>query len=256
MFQRLIHEHAGIALGNEKKIMVASRLARRLQYYGLASYMQYYKLIHAAEYRQEFQIMVDMLTTNETYFFREPQHFEMLRDTVLKEWRGDCFRVWSAACSSGEEVYSLAIVLAEALGERPWEVLGSDISTRMLDVARMGVYPMDRLEFMDPRLMEKYCLKGVRTQQGLFCVGDKLKRRACFEQVNLIKPLPSGLPVFDVIFLRNVLIYFDMDVKRKVVDHVCEVLKPGGHFFISHSENLHQVSNQLRMLKPSVYVKN
>ena len=256
LFQRLIHEHAGIALGHEKKIMVASRLARRLHFYGFASYMQYYRFIQAPDHAQEFQVMVDMLTTNETYFFREPKHFEFLRNTVLKAWRGDAFKIWSAASSSGEEVYSLAIVLAETLGERKWEVIGSDISTRMLETARHAVYPMDRLEFMDDKLLEKYCLRGVRSQQGYFCVGDKLKRRTRFEQINLTKPLPSSWArQFEVVFLRNVLIYFDLDVKKAVVDNICETLKPGGYLFISHSENLHHISTQLSMVKPSIYIK-
>lgn len=256
LFQHLIYEHAGISLATEKKIMVASRLAKRLQYYDLSSYAQYYQLIKQAGYKHEFQVMVDVLTTNETYFFREPKHFEHLKDQVLKTWQGDHFKVWSAACSSGEEAYSLAIVLAETLGNKKWDVLGSDISTRVLDRARNGVYLLDRLEQMDNRLLEKHCLRGVRSQEGFFCIDDKLRKHIRFEQINLVKHLPPALKQnFDVIFLRNVLIYFDQETKKTVVNHLVETLKPGGYFFISHSESLHHVTDQLTMIKPSIFKK-
>jgi chemotaxis protein methyltransferase CheR len=252
----LLYACAGISLADEKKIMVASRLAKRLQYYGLASYAQYYQLINQPEYKHEFQVMIDILTTNETYFFREPAHFEYLKDPGLKTWQGDPFKAWSAASSSGEEAYSLAIVLAETLGSKKWTVLGSDISTRVLDIARNGVYLMDRLENMDKRLLERYCLRGVRSQDGFFCVDEKLRSRTSFEQINLVKPLSPALKQnFDVIFLRNVLIYFDQETKKDVVDRITEALKPGGYFFISHSENLHHITDKLEMLKPSIFIK-
>jgi len=236
--------------------MIASRLAKRLQYYDLSSYAQYYQLIKQAEYKHEFQVMVDILTTNETYFFREPQHFEFLRDQVLKPWQGDHFKAWSAASSSGEEAYSLAIVLAETLGNKHWDVLGSDISTRMLDKAGNGVYLMDRLENMDKKLLDKYCLRGVRSQEGFFWINEKLRRRTRFEQINLVKPLSPALKQnFDVIFLRNVLIYFDQETKKAVASRVAETLKPGGYFFISHSENLHQITDHLKMVTPSIFIK-
>lgn len=236
--------------------MVASRLAKRLSHYGLSSYMQYYQLIRHPEYRHEFQMAVDILTTNETYFFREPKHFEFMKEYILKTWQGDHLKVWSAACSSGEEAYSLAIVLAETLGNKRWDVLGSDISSRVLDTARNGVYLMDRLENVDKKLLEKYCLRGVRSQQGFFCIDEKLRRQTRFEQINLVKPLsPTLKQQFDVIFLRNVLIYFDQETKKAVVDRVLDTLKPGGYFFISHSENLHHISDHLKMVKPSIYAK-
>lgn len=256
LFQHLIYDHAGIFLAPGKKIMVASRLARRLQYYNLPTYGQYYQLVKSSKYQHEFQVMVDILTTNETYFFREPQHFEFLSDAVLKHWTGEHFKVWSAACSSGEEAYSLAIVLAEALRNRHWEVLGSDISSRVLDTARSGVYLLDRLENMDKKLLEKYCLRGVRSQEGYFGVDEKLKSRTHFEQINLVKPLSADLKhYFDVIFLRNVLIYFDQDTKKAVVERVLQTLKPGGYFFISHAENLHDFTDHLELVKPSIFKK-
>lgn len=254
-FRRLIYEHAGIALAPEKKVMVASRLAKRLDYFGLSTYGDYFRLVMGRDHPQEFQTLVNILTTNETYFFREPKHFEFFRDEILKVWRGDRFRVWSAASSTGEEAYSLAMVMAENLGMREWEVFGSDISTRVLDAARRGVYLLDRLEHMDDRFMEKYCLRGVRSQEGFFMVDAKLRKRVTFDQVNLKSPLPPNLGKFDAIFLRNVLIYFDQDTKIQVVERLLSVLKPGGYFFVSHSESLHRVTERLKLIKPSIYRK-
>ena len=254
-FRRLIYDHAGISLVPEKKVMVASRLAKRLDHYGLSLYGDYYQLVVGRDNPQEFQVMVNILTTNETYFFREPKHFEYFRDEILRPWRGNSFRVWSAASSTGEEAYSLAMVMSEHLRSQQWEIFASDLSTKVLDVARNGVYLMDRLEHMDPRFLEKYCLKGVRAQSGFFRVDKKIRSRVTFSQVNLMSPLPVNLGQFDVIFLRNVLIYFDQETKKHVVERLATALKPGGYFFVSHSESLHRVTDHLRMLKPSIYRK-
>jgi len=235
--------------------MVASRLAKRLDYHGLNNYGDYFRLATSPDQPHEFQTMVNILTTNETYFFREPKHFEFLREHVLKPWRGERFRLWSAASSSGEEAYSLAMVMAEELGMRRWEIFASDLSTRVLDTARQGVYVMDRLEHMDPALMSKYCLKGVRSQEGLFRIDERLRKHVTFKQLNLMQPLPPGLGKFDVIFLRNVLIYFDQETKKNVVERLVTALNPGGYFFISHSESLHRVTSHLVPVKPSIYRK-
>jgi len=236
-------------------VMVASRLAKRLDYYGLRHYGDYYALATGPDFPDEFQMLVNTLTTNETYFFREPKHFEFFRENILKPWRGERFRAWSAASSTGEEAYSLAMVTAETLGARNWEIFASDLSTRVLDAARAGVYLMDRLQHMDNRLLEKYCLKGVRAQEGYFRVHPKLRNRVSFDQVNLMQPLPASLGKFEVIFLRNVLIYFDQDTKKQVVERLISVLRPGGYFFISHSESLHRVTEQLELITPSIYRK-
>ncbi len=251
----MIYDHAGIALTAEKKVMVASRLAKRLTYFGLSDYGQYFQLATSSNYPDEFQMMVNILTTNETYFFREPKHFEFFRDSILKLWRGDSFSVWSAASSTGEEAYTLAMVMAETLGMRKWDVFGSDLSTKVLNAATTGVYLMDRLEHMEPALLNKYCLKGVRSQAGTFRVDDKLRARVHFGQVNLMQPLPKNIGSFDVIFLRNVLIYFDQQTKKHVVERIATALKPGGYFFISHSESLHRVTDHLEMVKPSIFIK-
>ena len=237
--------------------MVASRLAKRLDYYGFSSYDDYFRLATSPDSAQEFQTLVNILTTNETYFFREPKHFDFLREQILRPWRGERFRIWSAASSTGEEAYSLAMMLAEHLGAmREWDIFASDLSTRVLDAAKRAIYLMDRLEYMDPALMEKYCLKGVRSQEGYFRVNEKLRSRVSFAQVNLMQPVPPGIGRFEVIFLRNVLIYFDQDTKKQVVERLITALQPGGYLFISHSESLYRVTSQLQMVKPSIYRKS
>jgi len=252
----LIYEHAGIALAPGKKVMVASRLAKRLSHYDLSRYGDYFKLATNPAYPNEFQMLVNLLTTNETYFFREPKHFDFLKDEILKNWRGDSFRIWSAASSTGEEAYSLAMTLAESLKERKWEVFGSDLSTRVLESGRKGVYSMDRLDHMDKSFLKKYCLEGVRSQQGYFRVDQKLRNRVSFDQVNLMKPIPASVGKFDVIFLRNVLIYFDNDTKKAVVERLADSLKPDGYFVISHSETISRLTNHLTSIKPSIFKKN
>lgn len=251
-FQKLLHQTAGIFLPPAKKVLVEGRLAKRLRHHGLPSYSHYYRMISDPAHADEFQVMLDSLTTNETYFFREPAHFEFLRQALPgMAGQGD-FRVWSAACSSGEEVYSLAMVLDEALPNRPWELLGSDLSTKVLAKARKGLYPLDRTTGIERRLLQKYCLKGVRSQEGFLLIQPQLKARARFMQVNLTDPLQK-MGAFDVIFLRNVLIYFDPETKKDVVNRVLQQLKPGGYFFISHSESLHGITDLVKMVRPSVY---
>lgn len=255
LFRRFIYDHAGIDLAPAKQVMVASRLAKRVNYYQLDTFSQYFNLAMSPENTHEYQMLVDILTTNETYFFREPKHFYFLQNEILKPWRGEQFNLWSAASSSGEEAYSIAMSLAENLGSKKWSILGTDLSTKVLKKAQQGVYMMDRLELLDDRLMQKYCLKGVRSQEGMFRVGDKLRNNVRFKQLNLMKPMPAKIGVFDVIFLRNVLIYFDNETKKQVVERIISALKPGGHFFISHSETLSRITDKLEMIQPSIYVK-
>lgn len=253
-FRKLIYEKAGISMAPEKKVLVSGRLSKRLRQYGLTSFDQYYQLIHAAEHPKEMQMMVDLLTTNETYFFREPSHFDYLQKEVLPHWKGSQFRVWSAACSTGEEVYTLAMVLAESLKNRAWEVYGSDLSTRVLESCRQAIYPMSRIGPMSDYYLHKYCLKGVRQQEGNFLIDKALRASCTFQQINLMETLPN-IGLFDVIFLRNVMIYFDARGKQLVANKLVQHLKPNGLLFISHSESLHGITDKLTMLQPSIYRK-
>lgn len=255
LFRKLIFDTAGISMAPEKKTLVASRLSKRLAQLSLNSFRKYaQRVADRRHHPDEMQMMVDLLTTNETYFFREPKHFDFLSNEVLKSWSGNQFRVWSAACSTGEEVYTIAMLLAERLGKRPWEVYGSDISTRVLKSCTQAVYPLSRLGSMPDNYLHKYCLKGVREQEGMFMVDRKIRERCQFHHINLMECIPS-IGQFDVIFLRNVMIYFDIANKAKVVNKLVDLLKPNGHLLIGHSESLHGITDKVKMLRPSIYTK-
>lgn len=253
-FQRFIHEVAGINMSLAKKSLVSSRLAKRLQVYGCSSYDEYFRLAMDGK-NNELQMAVDLLTTNETYFFREPKHFEFLNSTILPQLPlNRPVRVWSAASSSGEEPYTIAMVLDNALNGRPWEVFGSDISTRVLERAQTGHYVMERGHDIPPQHLGRYCLKGVGQNEGTFLVTRELRSKVKFAQVNLNQALPD-MGQFDVIFLRNVMIYFNTETKRQVVSRLLGSLRSGGYFIVSHSESLNGVSDTLKMIKPSIYIK-
>ncbi|HWR76873.1 MAG TPA: protein-glutamate O-methyltransferase CheR [Thiobacillus sp.] len=252
-FQQMIFSIAGISMTPAKKALVAGRLAKRLKHHGLDSYGAYFQLL--SRHQDEVQVAVDLLTTNETFFFREPKHFDFLRDRILPGHPpGRPFRVWSAASSSGEEAYTLAMVLAERLGEAAWEILGSDICTRVLAKARTGLYPMERTRGIPAASLRAYCLKGVGSQEGCFMIDPVLRRRVSFAQINLNERLPE-VGEFDVIFLRNVMIYFQAETKRQVVARLLAKLRPGGFFIVGHSESLNGLTQGLETVAPSIYRK-
>jgi len=249
-FRSFIFKVAGISMSDAKRPLVSGRLAKRVRQRGTPSYDAYFQLIQRDQ--AECQMAVDLLTTNETYFFREPKHFDFLRERVLPTWERRPLRLWSGACSSGEEPYTLAMTLAEGLGERPWEIVASDLSTRVLAKARQGQYPMTEAESIPSALLRRYCFKGVGENEGTFLVDPKLAARISFRQINLNNSLPD-MGTFDIIFLRNVMIYFDLPTKRQVVERLVRHLRPGGYFFISHSESLNGVTDALKMINPSIY---
>jgi chemotaxis protein methyltransferase CheR len=253
-FQKLIYKIAGISLADTKRVLLVGRLGRRLKHYNLSSFAEYYRLVASGADKDELQTMVDLLTTNETYFFREEAHFEFLSKTILAGRSPDSqFNVWSAASSTGEEIYTIAFVLADTLGlEAPWSITGSDISTKVLATAERGLYWLDRTRGLPQTYLRKYCLKGVRSQEGSFMVAPEIKRHTRFLQVNLNRDLPP-LGKFEVIFLRNVMIYFDAETKRQVVARLVEHLQPGGYFIVGHSESLNGLTETLRTIKPTIY---
>ena len=248
-----IYKATGISLADAKKALVETRLARRVRALSLKSYEEYFRLVVGGTDRVETQTAIDLLTTNETYFFREPGHFSFLRGLVRQEDQpGREWRIWSAASSSGEEAYSLAMTMADALGDERFEVVGSDISTRVLEKARRGVYPMERMGDFPPDYLKRFCLRGDGPEEGNFLVDAALRDRVSFVNLNLNQTLPE-MGSFDVIFLRNVLIYFDIDTKRRVIERVCRKLVPGGRFIVSHSESLHGIAASLAQCAPSIY---
>lgn len=244
---------SGIQLRPEKRLMVAGRLMRRAQIMG-CSLDDYARRVVARPQDPEAVILTDLLTTNETYFFREPQHFEHLIQTVRSSPGSAPLRVWSAAASSGEEAYSIALTLARCAGNRPWEVLGTDLSTRVVAQARTGLYSEERCTNIPMDDRKRWCLKGQGAYEGTVLMSRELRAKVRFQEGNLMEPMPQ-LGMFDVVFLRNVLIYFQGAAKAQVVNNVLQQLKVGGVFYISHTENLHGVPHQLQRVSPAIYLR-
>lgn len=253
-FQQLIYKIAGISMSDSKRTLLVGRLGRRLRHHKLGSYSDYYKLVTSITGKQELQHMVDLLTTNETYFFREPRHFEFLTNTILaKHPAGQPFNVWSGASSTGEEIYTLCMVLADKLGVKGnWSVHGSDLSTQVLEVARKGEYILERTRGLPPAYLAKYCQTGSGDKAGTFTINADLRQHTKFTQINLNQPLPE-IGKFHVIFLRNVMIYFDNQTKRQVVSKLVSKLHPGGYLIIGHSESLNGLTEQLKVVQPTIY---
>lgn len=258
--QALIYKLAGINLSEAKKTLVVGRLNKRLRYLQLPNFDSYYDYLVSKESNkdQELQMFVDLLTTNETYFFREQLHFDFLVKNILPDFKtgkkkGQPLSIWSAASSSGEEGYTLCMLLAEHLGiDGNWRVLGTDISSVILSDARKGVYDEHRVRLVPKSYRYKYLLKGTGSQKGRTAVVPELKKHIKFESYNLIDS-PLNKEAFDVIFCRNVLIYFDHKTKDKVVNRLCKNLKSDGYLFSGRSESLHSLSHTLTTVKPSVY---
>ena len=254
-FQRFIFDAAGITMSTSKKALVMGRLGKRLTLHRLENFGQYFNLLASGKHPDEVQMAVDLLTTNETYFFREIKHFEFLREQALAARnRVKPYRVWSAASSSGEEAYSIAMVLADCLESTPWEILGTDISTQVLQGATRALYTMERARHIPPAYLRRFCLKGTGEHEGRLLIERNLRSRVLFKHVNLNVPLPN-LGQFDFVFLRNVMIYFSDDTKREVVARVISTIKPGGHFCVGHSESLNNISQAMNMVAPSIYSK-
>ncbi|SHN45369.1 CheR family methyltransferase [Cryptosporangium aurantiacum] len=250
----LLRRRTGIRLTPGKESLVMGRLDKRLRQLGIPSYREYLELLNRPE-EPELNQAIDLLTTNETFFFREPRHFDYLREVVLPAHPVNRpFRLWSAASSSGEEAYTAAMVLAEALPNTPWEVVGTDVSARVVASAQRGLYPIAAAERIPLPLLRKYCRKGREEYEGLMAIAPDIRARVTFVRANLMDNL-HGLGRFDVIFLRNVMIYFGADTKVALLERLEEMLQPGGHLIVSLSETLKGITSRLTMVEPSVYCR-
>jgi chemotaxis protein methyltransferase CheR len=246
---------AGISLSSKKQALIVGRWNRRLAHHGLTSFAQYLALLADGEAGDEVRIALDLLTTNETSFFREPKHFEFLRNQVLPAATPAArFRVWSAACSSGEEAYSIAMLLAAEFRGAQWDVLGTDLSSRVLATARTGLYDLARSTPIPTAYLRRFCLRGRGPHEGKFLIQRALRERVRFARANLNERL-ADFGLFDVILLRNVLIYFDSETKQRVVQHLLPALKPGGYFLIGHCDTLAGVAHPLIGCGASIYRK-
>ncbi len=267
LFRKLIHQSAGIALTEAKMQLVQSRLRKRVVAHGLSSFRAYYDLLMERGDRDpEMGLFVNCITTNKTDFFREPHHFNFVTDTVIPEMvqrarQGECqqrLRVWHAGCSTGEEPYTLAITLTEALqGRGRWDVrqLASDIDTNVLAHAEKGIYEEERLHPVPEPLRRKHFLRGTGEQQGCYQVRQNLRDQIAFRQINLLAPeWPIRRDVqFDMIFCRNVIIYFDKPTQRALFARYQALLRPGGYLFIGHSESLLGISEAFDNLGHTIY---
>ena len=254
-FQRFILDAAGISMSDSKKALVMGRLGKRLALHQMTNFGQYFNFITSGDQPDEVQIAVDLLTTNETYFFREIKHFEFLRErAILARNRTQPFRVWSAASSSGEEAYSIAMVLAECLASTPWEILGTDISTHVLEAAQRALYTLERSRRIPADFLRRFCLKGSGAHASHFLIDRSLRSHVIFRHLNLNKPLPN-IGLFDIVFLRNVMIYFNDTTKREVIARVISTLKPDGHLCVGHSESLSSITQHVAAVSPSIYCR-
>ncbi len=253
----LMHSSIGLSFAAHKKPLVASRLAPRLQRLGISGYEDYLALIAGNDDQGEFQVAVDLLTTNETYFFREPAHFDLLEQELARH-RRDSLRVWSAASSFGDEAYSTAMLLADMqtqgrIGD-DWSILGTDISDRVLRSASQAIYPQERLRNVSPERLKRYCWRGEGEAEGLSQIQPKLREHVRFGQLNLCVPIDNIGP-FDAVFLRNVLIYFDPPTKAEVVDRVLTQLRPDGILFLGTAEGRVPCRTPLKVLAPGAFRK-
>ncbi|MGK0249839.1 MAG: chemotaxis protein methyltransferase CheR [Oleispira sp.] len=255
LFRRWLYKTAGIHLADAKRALVAGRLSKRLRELELDSYKQYFDCFIATnneDNNSECQTAIDLLTTNETFFFREIGHFDYLRQKLFTQWGTRAVRCWSAASSSGEEAYSLAMTLAEHYPGN-WQIIGTDINSQVVESAERAVYPMLRSENIPKRYLREFCRKGTGNKANTFKIAPQLRQDVKFSCANLQQP-QTNLGQFDLIFLRNVMIYFDKASKERVVNHVIDCLKPGGILFVGHAESLSGVTDRVKLVSPSIYM--
>ena len=263
VFERLreiIYETSGITLSDQKITLVSTRLGKRLRALKLDSYEEYLKYLLNPNNNGELVSLLDVISTNVTSFFREDEHFEMTKK-VVGEWLAEGqsrFRFWSAASSSGEEPYSLAMTLCEIFGNKKVDakILGTDISTPVLQHCMQGVYTQQRVATIPPPLLQKYFtpLSGPDGEE-LWQVRPILQDMTVFRRTNLsTPPFPIKGPI-DIVFCRNVMIYFDKDVRTRLVTEIFRVLRQGGYLFVGHSENLTSLKTDFQSVRPSIYRK-
>jgi len=256
--RRLAFDKFGLDLRTGKEYLVAARLGKVMRATRCRSFREYYQYVLADSSGEALIALIDSLTTNYTSFFREPAHFDFLTQHIVPGWRTrDSIPIWSAACSTGEEPYSIAFRLLDNLGAASLgkvRILATDISARVLAAAQKAVYPADRFGDMSPETLRKYVLRGEHSCEGLYRIRKELASLVTFRRLNLIEPLPP-LGFFPLIFCRNVMIYFNKSTQSDVVKLLVACLEPGGYLFVGHAESLSGTDCGLQYIQPAVYRK-
>ncbi|HEY5996659.1 MAG TPA: protein-glutamate O-methyltransferase CheR [Candidatus Deferrimicrobiaceae bacterium] len=264
-FRRIIHETAGITLNQGKKELLRARLGKVMRRRGIPSFHEYLAIIENDASGEELTALLDAVSTNVTSFFREPDHFHFMESTVLpalidaRRGAGERkLRIWCAGCSTGEEPYSLAVTLRETLPDvDSWDtkILATDISTRVLQVARHGIYSRDKLKAMPSPVVNRWFVPAeLHGETGYYRVQNTLRKMITFARLNLQGEYPFKGP-FDAIFCRNVMIYFDRPTQETLVNRCHHYLADGGYLFIGHSESLNSIAHPLKYIRPAVYRK-
>lgn len=252
--RKLIYQHAGISLSPVKQDMVYSRLARRLRATGMQSFAEYLDALERSG-GDEWERFVNSLTTNLTSFYREPHHFPIFAEHLQKIGTKRPIKIWCSAASTGEEPYSIAMTVAETFGTNTSHVsiIASDLDTNVLATAQKGVYPIERVEKISPERLRKFFLRGTGSQEGSVAVRPELKKMIEFQRVNLLEPnWPVREPV-DVIFCRNVMIYFDKPTQYKILSRFAPLMQPDGLMFAGHSESFLHAADLFKSLGKTVY---
>jgi chemotaxis protein methyltransferase CheR len=260
---RFIYQECGIKMPEAKKSMLEARLQKRVRALGLTTFRQYCDFLFSAQgMAQELIQMIDLVTTNKTDFFREPDHFDYLVRRVLPDWLtrngGRRLAVWSAGCSTGEEPYTLAMVLNEYAERTPgfqFSILATDISTRVLEKAQLGIYEEERVEPIPLSLKRKYLLRSRDRSSERVRVSPELRQKVVFRRLNFMDDDFGLSEPLDIIFCRNVIIYFDRPTQEQLLSHFCQHLRADGHVFLGHSETLSGLHLPLASVHPTVYRK-
>ncbi|MCW3785135.1 CheR family methyltransferase [Plebeiibacterium sediminum] len=263
-FSQFIYTEFGIKMPPVKRIMLQGRLLKRIRELNMNSYTEYKDYLFSKDgQREEIFNFLNVVTTNKTDFFREPIHFDFLKSTVLPEFVNgktrQPFKIWSAGCSSGEELYTLAITLNEFKSSNAafeYNMLGTDISQNVLSKAAKGIYPLNKVDIIPIDLKKKYLLKSKDKINPTVKVRPELQRNLSLKYLNLMDSTYSNInETFDVVFCRNVLIYFDRQTQESVINKLSSHVKPGGYFFIGHSESLTGMDVPLEHIKPTIFRK-
>ncbi|MDQ8186453.1 protein-glutamate O-methyltransferase CheR [Pelagicoccus sp. SDUM812002] len=258
----LIYKETRINLGDSKRELVSARLGKRLRANDMGSYTDYCQMLQSKPNSGELYHLIDAISTNHTFFFREINHFNYLNSHILPSFvngqlgAGKELKIWSCACSTGEEPYSLAIALEEFLGKsqgHDWSIQCSDISNRVLDFASKGIYDRDRLKNVKDEWLKRYFQKGEKQMDGYFRVRPEISRKLNFQRLNLFAPQFPWNQKFQVIFCRNVMIYFDRETQQELVGRLARHLVPGGYLLIGHAESLAGIRHPYTSIKPAIY---